>query len=121
MNEPDNLLLRVELPNSANAVIGAKFGGCGTILNRIAKIQKDNNSSSFFIYYKYQLEPLLRASSASLYTLTQVKNISIGANTQHIINRANVSKPGDIPNPPALTSLFHFLNDIYKQYTKQIK
>ncbi len=121
MNEPDNLLLRVELPNSANAVIGAKFGGCGTILNRIAKIQKDNNSSSFFIYYKYQLEPLLRASSASLYTLTQVRNMSTGANAQHMINIATVSKPGVIPNPPALTSLFHFLNDIYKQYTKQIK
>ena len=46
---PIHLFLNVVLPNIARAVIGAKFGGCGTILNKIANIQNNKTKVSLFI------------------------------------------------------------------------
>ena len=46
---PTHLCLNVVLPNIARAVIGAKFGGFGTILNKIANTQNNNTNDSLFI------------------------------------------------------------------------
>ena len=54
---PTILFLKVVELNNAKAVIGAKFGGWGTNLNKIANTTNNKIRCSLFIIYKYRVAP----------------------------------------------------------------
>ena len=94
---PNHLFLNITPPKIASDVIGAKLGGCGTNLKRIANTQNTNtNNSLLFIIIKFAVstgfEPVPR-------TVT-------GWNCNHSTMRPTAEKEGFEPPLPFSKTVF---------------